>query len=448
MRLTTYLLGRILVNGGLVLAVALAWHLATIHTASREASVRAATAMQRILELQAVGLSQNAGLSPRFPDFYPVTRVERPDGACVRLLDGGGRQLYGECRGHAGGRDHVPAWFGRAYAAVFAPGQVERRDIAAGPARALLEVAPAADAEIARAWRETAALVPWLSVLVAVLCGTVWWSVRRAVEPTHAIIGALNALADGALETRLGQFRWREFARIASACNALGERLAAGQAARAALSRRLLEVQDAERSALARDLHDEFGQHLSAIGAQAAALRLAPAGGARDDDLARIEHSAAHLRELVRGLLVRLHPWSGERFDLAEALAGLAGERGAGGPRVSVSCAAACTTLPVDVAAAAYRIVQEALTNARRHAGASAVDVVVACDDDGLTIEVGDDGRGAAAAALEQGFGIAGMRERAAAFGGDVAIAAAPGAGVVVRVRLPCVRGAGRATAP
>ncbi|MGE0484013.1 MAG: ATP-binding protein [Gammaproteobacteria bacterium] len=440
MRLNTWLLGRILVNGGLVLTVALAWHLSTIHQASRGATERAASAMQRILELQAVGLAQNAGMSPRFPDFYPVTRVERPDGTCVRLLDAAGRQLYGECRGHHRD-DRVPAWFAGLYGAVFMPGRTEQRSIEAGRQRALLEVVPAAEAEIARAWRDTAALVPWLSALVAVLCATVWWSVRRAVEPTHAIIRALNALAEGELDTRLGGFRWREFTRIACACNALGERLAAGQAVRAALSRRLLEVQDAERRALARDLHDEFGQHLSAIGAQAAALRLASAGAAGDAELARIEDSAAHLRELVRGLLVRLHPWSGERFELGEALAGLATERVSGGPRVSVHCDAACTDLPLDVAAAAYRIAQEALTNARRHAAASTVTLAVTCDGHGLDLHIADDGRGADAADLERGFGIAGMRERAAAFGGRVSVTTTAGAGVVVDVHLPVTAG-------
>ena len=93
--------------------------------------------------------------------------------------------------------------------------------------------------------------------------------------------------------------------------------------------------------------------------------------------------------------------------------------------------------MPDGVGLAAYRIVQEALTNVRKHAGPDAtVDVRVAVDR-GVAIDVRDDGRGAAARADGRGLGLVGMRERAAVHGGTLEAGPAPGGGFAVSARLP-----------
>ena len=86
----------------------------------------------------------------------------------------------------------------------------------------------------------------------------------------------------------------------------------------------------------------------------------------------------------------------------------------------------------------AYRIVQEALTNVLQHAGPAHAAVTVDCADDAVTIEVTDDGRGNPAAAVYPGrHGLVGMRERVAAFGGELRAGPEPGGGFAVRARLP-----------
>ena len=149
-RLTTYLFARILLNGGVVLAAALAWSLFADHRDARGALEAAASAMQRILALQATGVTQGAALQPRFPDWYPVTRVARPDGACVRLRGADGALLRSECRGHHAQPDAAPAWFAHVYHAAFEPALPVRREIAPDRARATLEVLPDATAAVAR----------------------------------------------------------------------------------------------------------------------------------------------------------------------------------------------------------------------------------------------------------------------------------------------------------
>jgi signal transduction histidine kinase len=85
-----------------------------------------------------------------------------------------------------------------------------------------------------------------------------------------------------------------------------------------------------------------------------------------------------------------------------------------------------------------YRIVQEALTNVLKHAGPARADVAIGCADDTVTIEVTDNGTGEPGnQAPAGGHGLAGMRERAAVFGGELAAGPRPGGGFAVRARLP-----------
>ncbi|MET0326484.1 MAG: ATP-binding protein, partial [Ilumatobacteraceae bacterium] len=110
------------------------------------------------------------------------------------------------------------------------------------------------------------------------------------------------------------------------------------------------------------------------------------------------------------------------------------------GLTVRLECTVTDTALPATVEVAAYRIVQEALTNVTRHAGARAVDVRVGSDGPGggVTVEVTDDGvGGAVGAAVVAGNGITGMRERAAAVGGTVTVGPVPGGGFRVLAHLP-----------
>jgi signal transduction histidine kinase len=94
-------------------------------------------------------------------------------------------------------------------------------------------------------------------------------------------------------------------------------------------------------------------------------------------------------------------------------------------------------SLPSGVDLAAYRIVQEALTNVRRHASASAVRVRLVYGSDDLRIEVSDDGVGAGGRPLQGGHGLVGMRERASLYGGRVETSTGDGAGFLVRAVLP-----------
>jgi signal transduction histidine kinase len=191
--------------------------------------------------------------------------------------------------------------------------------------------------------------------------------------------------------------------------------------------RRVIEAQELERKRLARELHDETGQALTSI-----LLGLKPLEDALNGE-ARAK--VGSLRELVvstlqdvRRLAVELRPTALDDFGLAAALERLvAGLREHGDER-----------LAPEVETALYRIVQEALTNVVKHAGARHVGVVLTRRDGAVVAMVEDDGRGFdTASARAEGLGLVGMRERAALVGGTLQIESGEGGGTTVVAQVP-----------
>ncbi|GAA2043750.1 sensor histidine kinase [Polymorphospora rubra] len=196
-----------------------------------------------------------------------------------------------------------------------------------------------------------------------------------------------------------------------------------------------------ERLRIARELHDVLGHHLSLINVQAGVglhLMDSRPEQAREALTAIRTASAEALRE-VRGVLGVLRPEQ-EVAPRAPAptLDRLAELTADAGIPVRTRVRGVARPLPAEVDRAAYRIVQEALTNVRRHAGPAATAVVtIGYDDDALAVRVDDDGLGGAAPVDEAGNGIAGMRARAAALGGTLTAEPLAEGGFRVDARLP-----------
>jgi signal transduction histidine kinase len=200
-----------------------------------------------------------------------------------------------------------------------------------------------------------------------------------------------------------------------------------------------------ERLRIARELHDALGHHLSLINMQSGvALHLNKElpEQARNSLTAIKQASKEALTELrsVLDILrqegepaVRSPTWTLARLDE------LVSQAAAAGLEVRTETDGEVRRLPFAVDVAAFRIVQEALTNVTRHAGPATATVRVAYGDGDITVQVDDDGRGPSphGAAAGSGKGITGMRERVAALGGDLEAGPRPGGGFRVRARLP-----------
>jgi signal transduction histidine kinase len=227
--------------------------------------------------------------------------------------------------------------------------------------------------------------------------------------------------------------RVAELERTAAECRRAEERLRA-------LSRRLLEVQEAERRHLARELHDEFGQQLTCLRLllqQLEARGPGPDGAMWREALGLLDV----LLERVRALSGDLRPALLDQIGLRPALQSLA-ERltKQTGLRVDFTHSGLERRFPGAVETAAYRIIQEGLTNAVRHAGVSEAAVHVEAGPDALTVRVEDRGVGfdpAAALAGGRAGGLGGMRERVSLVGGRLTIDAASGRGTRLTAQLP-----------
>lgn len=464
MRLLTGLILRLVGIVALCLACAGAWVMVDVDRAIQaEATASADRVVREARELAWRELtwrgSSGRNAKYAFPDWRSseTLRVIAP-GYCVSLAweDEAPRKL---CGGWSTIGAAPPAWFAALYRAVFDESRPVARTVMLNQREAGRVVAMADHGAAARqAWRMVGVVLGVAAVMAASIGLLAALAIGRALRPAEIIVRGLRRLEQGDLSPRLPAFRAHEFGLIARAVNDLTRRLAETNAQRDALTRRLFQVQEEERRTLARDLHDEFGQCLTATGALAAAIA---AGTARDrpdigEDAREIGAITHRMMGTLRGALARLRPPDLDAIGLERSLDHLvatwnargaawnargaawnargaawnardAAPVGAGpiapAPVFRLDIAGSLAAVPAQTALALYRIAQECLTNAARHGRASEVRVRVDAAARGVSLTIEDDG-GGDPARLESGsgHGILGIRERIAALGGSLSI--------------------------
>ncbi len=269
---------------------------------------------------------------------------------------------------------------------------------------------------------------------------------RAMARPINAQARAASAVAAGAFG-RIDQPNGpREIVMLAESFNVMVERRAEAERRRAeseralkALSERLLEVQEQERTRIAREIHDDLGQSLTALKMDVLGLLAAPSP--RESLRNRIVTTLDAIVVAVQRIATELRP---SILDDLGLIAALESDARHFEERTGIECE---LSLPNELdldsgrAAAIYRIVQEALTNVARHANASRVELLIRPRPDDLLVAIRDDGRGITEAELDapSSIGLIGMRERAGLAGGTVTIEGIPGRGTIVSVRIPLV---------
>lgn len=274
-----------------------------------------------------------------------------------------------------------------------------------------------------------------LMLYSALLFAGIAWAARRALAPLRGMLAAIRRYEHAEYDAALPETRIAELDAIRRALQQLAAALAQAEASRRALSLRLLDAQEHERARIARELHDELGQTLTAMRADAAYLsrRLTHDAALRGVADGLSQHGA-RIQQDVRSLLHRLRPHGTQPGNgpvpLARMLQDLLqGWRTQPDSRTDfrLEIELGAVAVPPALALALYRMTQEALTNAVRHAGAGTVQARVAANAAGDIVWcVEDDGRGIAdlGAALEAGCGLGGMRERVWAHGGELELGA------------------------
>lgn len=295
--------------------------------------------------------------------------------------------------------------------------------------------------EITEAWQAARGLLALLIGFAITLNLAIFLVVNSALRPLREILHGLDRLEHGNYSSELPEFSVPEFNSVSRQFNKLSAALEQSRGRVRRLNRQILEVQEDERRHLARELHDELGQCMSAIRAEAAAIRQAagPGNSAVQEGAQSIARTAGQVYDIARNMIHRLHPAALEELGLEAGIRQMVSDWGRRNPGIELKlqlCDGLDRVSPA-LAIHVYRVVQECLTNVSRHAGANRLTISVTRQNDAVQAEIRDDGCGFDVEKVSGGFGLLGIRERMAGLGGSVAIDSEPGRGTRVRLWAP-----------
>jgi two-component system sensor histidine kinase UhpB len=342
--------------------------------------------------------------------------------------------------------DAPPEWF----VTMVRPEQTSVRVpiVVEGKSYGTLLIASHPSDEIAEIWDGIVTQLEVGSVIAAALLILTMLVVSRALTPIQSLADAMSGIEAGRYDTRVTPTGSAEIAAICEKLNHLAGTLGDAVADKQRLAERVVSLQDVERKEIARELHDEFGPYLFALRAHATSL-MRMADAAKPDVAGLRKHGAAMLEQVNalqqfnRRVLDKLRPAGLSELGLSEALAALVRFWRDAHPGVSVETEISQSLGPVGETAelTIYRVVQEALTNAFRHSGATQVSVTIepvagaGRVGRAARVRVSDNGEGLPSE-HKLGLGMIGMRERVMALGGTMTFVSTSG-GVTVEAVVP-----------
>jgi two-component system, NarL family, sensor histidine kinase UhpB len=391
----------------------------------------------------------NAGPAPLLVFLNQLGRVRANN---IMLRSSAGQVLYvSPPPTYKAGRE-APAWFARMLVTepairVFALEDGGRLVVEADASRAVLD-----------GWDDLTRLLIVGAILVIMANALAFWSVGRALEPFPVIADGLRRIQEGDLAYRLPPLRGHESSVMASEFNRMAQavenNVQAERKAREAEARleersemaRVVEQRlEEERRLIAHELHDELGQSVTAIRSLALAItNQSGVNDARTSEAARlIAEEAAGLYDAMHGLIPRLAPLLLDTLGLADTLENLVKDWRRRHPATELVLE---HDLPADLgpslALTLYRIVQEGLINALRHAQASRVQIDLHSDAERVRVTITDDGVGLPADWSRPGhFGLRGLKERVASLGGELTVTNDQGRGVRLAAEIPLAVG-------
>jgi two-component system sensor histidine kinase UhpB len=342
----------------------------------------------------------------------------------------------------------APAWFAR----WFTPTSAREVFMLRGGIQLIVESQPSR--AVLDAWDDIVRISMVGAVMLVIVNAAAFWLVARVFRPIPIIADGLERLQRGDLGFRLPPLAGSEAEVIGSAFNRMAqavedkvraERQARDAEARLEERREMASLADQrveeERRLIAHELHDEFGQSVTAI--RSLALAIAAQGGARDPktgEAARlISDEAARLYDAMHSLIPRLAPLSLDAVGLSATIENLVRDWQRRHPSISIDVK---HRLPADlgptVTLAIYRVVQEGLTNALRHAQPSHVQIAVESDSERIHVSVADDGVGLPADWARPGhYGLRGLADRVAQLGGTLNVHNQRTRGVLLSADIP-----------
>lgn len=291
--------------------------------------------------------------------------------------------------------------------------------------------------EIGEVWSELIFLVGLLAGASLLILAALLWTARLVARPMQALSQGIERLGRGEF-TPVGRSRVSELERIGEKFNALAQSLDRAQRDNRLLIDRLIMVQESERREIARELHDDFGATLFGIRTELALIRDAADPGAIAQHAAVMAGMIDEIQKQNYRMLDRLRPGSLAHARLSESIGDLVdawAERHRGIAWL-LNIEEEIDGAGEEAALTVYRMVQEGLVNALRHAGATSVEVSLALRDGDLVVAVRDDGAGLPKD-FHMGFGLLGMGERVRRLGGSLSVGNGAEGGTVIEAVIP-----------
>lgn len=428
------------------------WVLVSNAREATQAEIRASVELAKKLTLSAIGALVRSGEPDAVLADLPI-QLQRPRHVRIGVLNGRDELIAGPAPAGAPGHDagHLPpdwfaSWIRPPIKIIRIPVTVQGRTYGS----VVITTAPAD--EIKEAWEDFRDLFLLMAAAYLTVLLAVYWALGQALKPLATISRGLLRLEDRSYSTRLPPIPVPDLRELGVRFNAMASTLETSICEKEALSQQLITVEDTERKNIALELHDEIGPCLFGMKVDATYLesqarqRMGKDGEAMAERARSILEIVEHMQKQNRTLLQRLGPMALGHVPLTRLLNDLAGGiRLHGAAReMEISVPEGLRSCGETADLTIYRVIQECLTNAVRHAGARRISVAVEIDDGGDTgrqgyivrVRVADDGRGVPPES-SPGRGLTGMSQRVRGLGGTLEIKAAEGGGTVVRAAIP-----------
>lgn len=400
--------------------------------------------------------AQGGGVTPQILVEF-LNRLGRVRANNIRLENLGGQVLYESPKSRYKEGRFAPLWFTDLVTPSVKPTQFR---LGGG----IVTVTPDPSRSVVDAWDDLKALLQVWVIFLLLSLGLIFVLAGRLIRPLQELARGFSQMERGEFHARLPQYSVTELNQLADGFNrmavAVEESFAlkkeAAEKARAldesrAITKLIQDHVEAERRALARELHDELGQAVTGIRTIAASIAQRAKERALDlhANAEAIVKISGDMYDSMHTLVRQLRPIALDNLGLTDALHELVSASRLRHPGLSIDLQLDddLSGLPEDVNMTVYRLVQEALTNVVRHAHADHVYISVMRDHDknALTLKIKDNGAGMDVDAIgPERMGVRGMRERVHGFGGVFQLQSALGEGVSIEASLPLHEGDGR----
>lgn len=416
----------IMLGGGIAL-----WQARNAVTVELESSIN--------LALQLVKLSLPSAQTPRSEEtawMYHLSALEQTRHLTIKLRQPSGEIIdIPHSKSATNASELPPRWFVRLVTTDYPT--VEQQIPGHGePAFTLIIQANPLD-EISEVWQETVSFFAVLIALILLTFLAVNLVFHKTFKAINTIVANVQLIETGEYRRKLPDFSTREYDSIAKAINHMTTVLETTRQQNRALTQHSLTIQEEERQRLSQELHDEFGQSLTALKV------MAVTAAHERSDTRRITESMIevcdHLMTVVRTMMQQLHPLILTELGLKATLEDVVNHWSEKYPELvlTLQCDEVVDMLDKKVTIQVFRIVQECLTNIVRHAQATQATISLQMTETELEIEIADNGQGCDIARVSSGFGLMGMRERIKSLDGRLELRSQPGAGMTINAIIP-----------